>query len=173
MPSAAFRKCIDTQFSSNPCLSVITYIIEKIHFITYLLTLLTELSPSWGATNRAGPQGLPSILWNPEVQYHIHKSPPLVLILSHINPIHSISYYLPKIHFNFVHPPTSWSSQWSLSFWLSHQYPIRIPLLPHSCCMSPTRSHPTYVRYILILSTHLRLGLPSGLFPSGFPTNIL
>jgi hypothetical protein len=25
----------------------------------------------------------------------------------------------------------------------------------------------------LILSTHLRLGLPCGLFPSGFPTNIL
>jgi hypothetical protein len=24
-----------------------------------------------------------------------------------------------------------------------------------------------------MLSTHLRLGLPSGLFPSGFPTNIL
>jgi hypothetical protein len=23
-----------------------------------------------------------------------------------------------------------WSSQWSLSFWLSYQYPIRIPLLP-------------------------------------------
>jgi hypothetical protein len=29
--------------------------------------------------------------------------------------------------------PTSWSSQWSLSFWVSHQYPICIPLLPHSC----------------------------------------
>jgi hypothetical protein len=27
--------------------------------------------------------------------------------------------------------------------------------------------------YILILSTYLRLGRPSGLFPSGFPTNIL
>jgi hypothetical protein len=25
----------------------------------------------------------------------------------------------------------------------------------------------------MLLSTHLRLGLPSGLFPSGFPTNIL
>jgi hypothetical protein len=37
---------------------------------------------------------------------------------------------LPKIHFNIIHPPMSWSSRWSLSFWLSHQYPICIPLLP-------------------------------------------
>jgi hypothetical protein len=35
-----------------------------------------------------------------------------------------------KIHFNIVHPPTSLSSYWSLSFSLSHQYPICIPLLP-------------------------------------------
>jgi hypothetical protein len=26
----------------------------------------------------------------------------------------------------------SWSCYWSLPFWLSHQYPIYIPLLPHS-----------------------------------------
>ena len=33
-----------------------------------------------------------------------------------------------------------------------------------------TYPHPTSWRSILILSTHLRLGLPSCLFPSGFPT---
>jgi hypothetical protein len=31
--------------------------------------------------------------------------------------------------------------------------------------------HPISPRSILILSTHLRLGLPSGLFPPGSPTN--
>jgi hypothetical protein len=34
-----------------------------------------------------------------------------------------------------------------------------------------TSPHPTSTRSILILYNHLRLGLPSVLFPSGFPTN--
>jgi hypothetical protein len=42
----------------------------------------------------------------------------------------------------------------------------------------PDRSSPSHpiqclLSYVLIFSTLLLLGLPSGLFPSGFPTNIL
>jgi hypothetical protein len=44
---------------------------------------------------------------------------------------------------------------------------------PEPVWSSPHHSHPISPRSILILSTHLLLGLHSGLFPSGFPTIIL
>jgi hypothetical protein len=47
------------------------------------------------------------------------------------------------------------------------------PLVPIISQINPIQTIRTYLRSILILSTHLRLGLPSGLFPSAFPSNIL
>jgi hypothetical protein len=117
---------------------VTVYQTARCHILTYILT---ELSPSSGVTNCAAPQELPNILWSPKVQYSVHKSPPLVPILSHINPIHTFPSYLSKIYPNIVYLPMSLSFQWSLSFWISHQYPICIRLLPHSCYM-PLSFHP-------------------------------
>ena len=59
----------------------------------------------------------------------------------------------PKLHYRVykIPPPVPVLSQVS---------PVHVP-------------HPTSWRYILILSCHLLVGLPSGLFPSGFPTKTL
>ena len=82
-----------------------------------------ELSPPREANRPSASQEIPRILWNRNVRYRIHNSPPPVPILSHNNPVHALH-------------PTSWRS-------------------------------------ILILSSHLLLGLPSGLFPSSLPTKTL
>ena len=50
---------------------------------------------------------------------------------------------------------------------------LRHPSLSWASPIQSIYPHPTSWRSILILSTHLRLGLPSGLFPSGFPTKTL
>ena len=55
--------------------------------------------------------------------------------------------------------------------YLTHQRPPPVSILGQP---NPVHNpHPTSWRSILILSTHLSLGLPSGPLPSGFPTKTL
>jgi hypothetical protein len=51
----------------------------------------------------------------------------------------------------------------------AHKSPPLVPILNQIDLLHYIPYHLS--RSILILSTHLRLGPPSGLFPSGFPTN--
>jgi hypothetical protein len=100
--------------------NIIYLVVEGITLLTYLRSwVLPEKLPIVQPFRK-----LPEILRNPKVHHRVHKSPPLVPILSQLDAVPTIPSYLS-------------------------------------------------LRSILILSTHLRLGLPSVLFPSGFPTNIL
>jgi len=49
-----------------------------------------------------------------------------------------------------------------------HKRPPRVLILSQ---LDPVRTSTSH--FVLILSSHLRLGFPSGLFPSGFPTKTL
>ena len=78
----------------------------------------------------------------------------------------------------------SWEANWSAAsqeiphiswnpkvHYRTHKHPPPVSILDHP--IQSIYTHPTSWRSVLILSAHLRLGLPSGLLPSGFPTKTL
>jgi hypothetical protein len=56
----------------------------------------------WEAAIFTATQEFLKILWKPKVHYRVHRSPPLVPILSQIDPIHITPSYLSKISLNIV-----------------------------------------------------------------------
>jgi hypothetical protein len=57
-------------------------------------------------------QEIPRLLRNPKVHYSVHKSPPLVSILSQMNTIHTFKHYV----INIILSSTPRSSKWPCSW---------------------------------------------------------
>jgi hypothetical protein len=86
---------------------VIIYIIFNKKWWTksiHLLIYSTKHSPSWEANRFWASQEIPCILWNPNVQYCIHKCPPSVPILSQADPVHVPTSHFLKILLNIILP---------------------------------------------------------------------
>jgi hypothetical protein len=64
-----------------------------------------EPNPSWEANSCSATLEFPSILQNPKVHYHINKSRALVSIVSQVNPVEWMNYYVRAGHNNSTLAP--------------------------------------------------------------------
>lgn len=132
------------------CSWLCCFVVHYVDITSYLTnepmkepTRFVEQSP-WEARSSSVRQEYRSTcnLWHPKVYYHACNRPPLVPVLSQINPGHALISFSFKIHFTMILQCTSWFYKWCLSF--------RFPLLPCMCHL-PCPFHPPWVDHLNII----------------------
>jgi hypothetical protein len=98
---------------------------------TYLLTNSMDQSSFWEANTSAGSQYIPHVSWASKFHCRVNNSMLLFRTESQINPVHALSKYFLKIHFNITLPSASRFSKLSLSLRVSHQISYTNPLTCH------------------------------------------
>ena len=78
----------------------------------------------------------PTFYGTTKVHYRIHKCPPSVPILSHIDPVLTPTSYFLRTYLNIILPSTPGSFKWSFSFRFPHRNPVHASPLPHTCYMA-------------------------------------
>jgi hypothetical protein len=76
-------------------------------------------SPFREANNSSATEEIYHLLWNSTFNYRIYNSPPLVSIVSQMDPVYA-PLHLSKIRFNIILPSTSGSFKWSPSLRFPH-----------------------------------------------------
>ena len=138
-----------------------------------------EQSPSWKANRSSASQIIPHILCNPKVHYRVHKCPPPVLTWTRSvqsKPTHPTSWRFILIlssHLRLSVPRGIFPSFYGTRRFITAFTSTRHLSPSWASSIQSISTHPTSLRPILILSSLLYLGLPSVLFPSGFPTQTL
>jgi len=99
-------------------------------------TYYMEQSPSWKANSLSPSQEIPRILWNPKIYYRFQKCPPLVPVLSQLDPVHTPTSHFLKIHPNIILPSTPGFPKWSLSLRFPHENRVHASPLLHTRYMS-------------------------------------
>jgi len=80
------------------------------------LTNSKEWRHSWEVISCSASQEITNFLWNLNVHYHVHKSPPLDFVVKQMNPVHILKPHFFKVHFNNIFLFIPRSPTWSVSF---------------------------------------------------------